>query len=101
MKLPGRRLKKKVKPEQPAAPEKKQNAPPKKLEPGKKPGEDKEEPELDPKELEEKIHAELTALLNERASAPLGGLVGVPLVNVLEVNLALRDTYGPLVKKAK
>jgi K+-transporting ATPase c subunit len=29
------------------------------------------------------------ALLDAEASAPLGGLAGVPLVNVLEVNLAL------------
>jgi K+-transporting ATPase ATPase C chain len=27
-------------------------------------------------------------------SAPLAGLAGVPLVNVLEVNLALREKYG-------
>ena len=33
-------------------------------------------------------------LLREKSFAPLGGLVGVPLVNVLEINLALRDRYG-------
>ena len=32
---------------------------------------------------------------NEKAEAPLGGLVGVDLVNVLEINLALRDRYAP------
>jgi K+-transporting ATPase c subunit len=33
-------------------------------------------------------------LLNEKAEAPLGGLVGPDLVNVLDVNLALRKRYG-------
>jgi K+-transporting ATPase ATPase C chain len=37
-------------------------------------------------------------LLNRKAEAPLGGLlgglVGEKLINVLEVNLALRDKYG-------
>jgi K+-transporting ATPase ATPase C chain len=37
------------------------------------------------------LKAEIEALVRERAAAPLGGSVGVPLVNVLEVNLALRD----------
>ena len=32
-------------------------------------------------------------MLDEKAEAPLGGLVGVKLVNVLEINLALRDRY--------
>jgi K+-transporting ATPase ATPase C chain len=32
-------------------------------------------------------------LLRDRAEAPLGGLAGDPLVNVLEVNLALRNHY--------
>jgi potassium-transporting ATPase KdpC subunit len=39
------------------------------------------------------LHAEIEKLLRDKSSAPLGGLVGVPLVNVLEVNLALRDRY--------
>jgi K+-transporting ATPase ATPase C chain len=38
-----------------------------------------------------KVKADIEALLREKAAAPLGGAVGVPLVNVLEVNLALRD----------
>lgn len=37
------------------------------------------------------IHAALEKLLQEKASAPLGGLAGVDLVNVLEVNRALRE----------
>jgi len=40
------------------------------------------------------IKKEIESLLNEEASAPLGGLAGVELVNVLEVNLALRERYG-------
>src|SRR5262245_55894737 len=40
------------------------------------------------------VRKEIEDLLNQKAEAPLGGLVGVKLVNVLEVNLALRDRYG-------
>ena len=40
------------------------------------------------------VHKEIEDLLNQHAGAPLGGLAGVPLVNVLEVNLALKDRYG-------
>ena len=40
-----------------------------------------------------KIHDEIKQLLTEMNFSPLGGLVGVPLVNVLEVNLALQDRY--------
>jgi potassium-transporting ATPase KdpC subunit len=39
------------------------------------------------------VGKEIAALLEERAEAPLGGLVGVKLINVLEVNMALRDRY--------
>ena len=42
---------------------------------------------------EAKIHDEIQKLLKEKSFAPLGGLVGVPLVNVLEINLALQDRY--------
>jgi K+-transporting ATPase ATPase C chain len=41
-----------------------------------------------------KIHDEIKQLLQDMSFKPLGGLVGVPLVNVLEVNLALQDKYG-------
>ena len=44
------------------------------------------------------VQKEIAALLDERAEAPLGGLVGVKLVNVLEMNLALRDRYSPASK---
>jgi K+-transporting ATPase ATPase C chain len=37
------------------------------------------------------IRREIEGLLVEKQEAPLGGLVGVPLVNVLEINLALAD----------
>jgi K+-transporting ATPase ATPase C chain len=40
-----------------------------------------------------KINQEIKQLLHEKSYAPLGGLVGVPLVNVLEMNLALQDRY--------
>ena len=43
------------------------------------------------KALEEKIHQHLVKMLNQHTEAPLFGLAGVPLVNVLEVNLALAD----------
>jgi K+-transporting ATPase ATPase C chain len=40
-----------------------------------------------------KVRQEIEALLNQKKEAPLGGLVGVDLVNVLEVNLAIREKY--------
>jgi K+-transporting ATPase ATPase C chain len=42
---------------------------------------------------EMKVHDEIKQVLKEKSFSPLGGLVGVPLVNVLEVNLALQDRY--------
>ena len=39
------------------------------------------------------VHEQIEKLLRQRIYAPLGGLVGEPLVNVLEINLALRDRY--------
>jgi potassium-transporting ATPase KdpC subunit len=44
----------------------------------------------DPAELKKEIED----LLRANAAAPFGGLVGVDLINVLEVNLALKDRYG-------
>jgi K+-transporting ATPase ATPase C chain len=41
-----------------------------------------------------KLHDEIQALLKSKAAAPLSGLAGVELVNVLEVNLALKDRYA-------
>jgi K+-transporting ATPase ATPase C chain len=42
----------------------------------------------------DKIRPEIERILHEKAEAPLGGLVGVELINVLEVNLALDAHYG-------
>ena len=42
---------------------------------------------------EQELHDEIEKLLQKMSASPLGGLVGVPLVNVLEVNLALKDRY--------
>jgi K+-transporting ATPase ATPase C chain len=42
-----------------------------------------------------KTHKEIEDMLHQKTAAPLGGLAGVDLVNVLEVNLALRERYGP------
>jgi K+-transporting ATPase ATPase C chain len=39
------------------------------------------------------VHHEIEQLLREKSFAPLDGLVGVPLLNVLEINLALRERY--------
>ena len=47
------------------------------------------------------IRMALENLLKEKASAPLGGLAGVELVNVLEVNRAMRDLMKRLPKTAK
>jgi K+-transporting ATPase ATPase C chain len=41
-----------------------------------------------------RVRAEVEDLVRARARAPLGGLVGEPLINVLEVNLELRARYG-------
>jgi K+-transporting ATPase ATPase C chain len=43
--------------------------------------------------VEAKIRGEIKQLLQDKSFAPLGGLVGMPLVNVLEVNLALQEKY--------
>ena len=37
---------------------------------------------------------EIEAILHQHAFSPGGGLFGEPIVNVLEVNLALRSRYG-------
>jgi potassium-transporting ATPase KdpC subunit len=42
---------------------------------------------------EARLRQEIELLLRQKASAPLGGLAGVELVNVLEVNLELRSRY--------
>ena len=42
---------------------------------------------------EAKLHGRDRAVARQKSFAPLGGLVGVPLVNVLEINLALGERY--------
>jgi K+-transporting ATPase ATPase C chain len=41
-----------------------------------------------------KVRGEIESLLQQKAGAPLGGLAGVPMVNVLEMNLALKEHFG-------
>lgn len=43
---------------------------------------------------EQAVRKEIASLLDEKSFAPLGGLAGVKLVNVLEVNIALHGKYG-------
>jgi K+-transporting ATPase ATPase C chain len=50
----------------------------------------------DPKHVRQQI----TRILEEKSESPLGGLVGLPLVNVLEVNLALAERLPRLARKA-
>ena len=47
----------------------------------------------------EKISSEIFKLIDEHSAAPMWGLAGVPLVNVLELNLALRKRMTQLSEK--
>jgi K+-transporting ATPase ATPase C chain len=49
---------------------------------------------------EKALHDQIGQLLRDKSYAPMNGLVGVPLVNVLEVNLALRDRYQKTAEAA-
>ena len=40
------------------------------------------------------VRHDIEDLLQQKAFAPGGGLLGVPMVNVLELNLELRKRYG-------
>jgi potassium-transporting ATPase KdpC subunit len=40
---------------------------------------------------EDRVHRQIERLLHDKCYRPLGGLAGVPLVNVLELNLALQE----------
>lgn len=51
------------------------------------------------KRTEADIRREIESILQQKSEAPLGGLAGVPLVNVLEVNVALAAKYEPQVAK--
>jgi len=50
---------------------------------------------------EEAVSHEIEKLLEEKAEAPLGGLVGVKLVNVLEINQALPERLSRLQRPAR
>ncbi|MGO9110450.1 MAG: potassium-transporting ATPase subunit C [Thermoguttaceae bacterium] len=48
------------------------------------------------------VYREIRKLLDDKNWAPLGGRLGVPLVNVLEINLALEDHFHePAAEKAE
>jgi K+-transporting ATPase ATPase C chain len=47
------------------------------------------------------LHKEIEQLLRDKSAAPFGGLTGEPLVNVLEINLALQDRYQKSVRESK
>ena len=46
------------------------------------------------KQDQSQVRQQIEKLLQDKAEAPLNGMVGVKLVNVFEVNLALRDRYA-------
>ncbi len=50
---------------------------------------------------ETKLRGEIEKLLHDKSAAPLGGMAGVPLVNVLEVNLALNQKYQTSATQGK
>jgi len=50
---------------------------------------------------EKELHNQIEQLLRDKSHAPLGGLFGVPLVNVLEINLALQDRYRKMADDKK
>jgi K+-transporting ATPase ATPase C chain len=49
----------------------------------------------------EQVRGEIQQILSEHSEAPLGGLVGVPLVNVLEVNVALSKKFAKETQRAQ
>lgn len=58
-------------------------------------------PGRDPKSIEAKVKEEIEKLLQKSKLAPLNGLVGVDLINVLEVNLALDALREQLVREVR
>ena len=48
-----------------------------------------------------KLHNDIDKLVREKSSAPFGGLAGEPLVNVLEINVALQERYQPKTPEGK
>lgn len=47
------------------------------------------------------VRKDIETLLQQKKEAPLGGLVGVDVINVLEVNLALRERYAAKAETGK
>lgn len=47
------------------------------------------------------VRKDIEELLRKKVEAPLGGLVGVEIVNVLEVNLALKDRFASKTDSVK
>jgi K+-transporting ATPase ATPase C chain len=48
----------------------------------------------DTKRNADEVHKEIDQMLQDKATAPFGGLAGEKMINVLEVNLLLREKYG-------
>ena len=48
----------------------------------------------DTKQDPAKVRQQIEAILQDKAFAPLGGLAGEKMINVLEVNLELRQRFG-------
>ena len=42
----------------------------------------------------DEVRKEIDQMLQDKAAAPFGGLAGEKMINVLEVNLLLRQKYG-------
>ena len=40
------------------------------------------------------VRAEIDQILQNDAFAPMGGLFGEPMINVMQINLELRNRYG-------
>jgi K+-transporting ATPase ATPase C chain len=53
------------------------------------------------KRLEDRLDEVIGQLLTKSASAPLGGLAGVPLINVLEINVAMNKRLKLLVETSQ
>jgi K+-transporting ATPase ATPase C chain len=53
------------------------------------------------KHLEDRLDEVIGELLTKSTSAPLGGLAGVPLINVLEINVAMNKRLKQLVETSK
>jgi K+-transporting ATPase ATPase C chain len=47
------------------------------------------------------VRADIEKILDEKKESPMGGLVGVPIINVLETNLALKARFEKAVHSAE